>query len=148
VLSHQRDNPLDPEDRADQVHGERSLDLVPPEALKAAQLIEPGVVDEHVDAPEGLTRLRHSRIPGPLVRHVHGNGNGKSLAVDASGDCRNRLAIDVGEDHPRTQSGAEAGMRGALATRRTSDEQDLVVQLYQWFRHGHTLHGRAEVTAN
>ena len=113
-----------PEVDAAQVRRENPVVLLGALVLDAARWEpDPGVVDQHVDAPERRDGLLDGG--GPLGRVGDVERNEHARVTQVGGDGAPARFVDVGHDDRGALCREQPGLGGALPARRPGDQRDL-----------------------
>src|SRR5204863_2631632 len=109
-----------------QVHLDDGVPVLFAEVGKALVAQDAGVVDEDVDAAEGLDRRLQDRLAAGDVRHVHHAGDCASASGGDFGDDLLRgVGVHVVDDDGCAFAGEQAGIGTAQAAAGAGDDGNL-----------------------
>ena len=125
-LLHLRHNSFDAEKHPGQVHVENRAPVVERIVLEQAEVHDPGVVHQDIQAPEGLDRQRDSGVP--VIGLCDVEMDVAHRVAQFTGECLALVVEDVTGDHARALCDHLAHVRGTHAPRAATHQCNLARQ--------------------
>src|SRR5438552_19070340 len=95
-------------------------------------MLDPGVADQNVDAPETRGRGVHAALHLAFVRHIHAHRDRMRLGAEIRGEPLRSVEVDVGHAHGRALPGECTDDVRADPARTPGYDGGLALQLHDW----------------